>query len=411
MTTWKQVVYDVADAYREADGSTAKIPVGQLADKVREGAGIPYTGDNPLTIGQNGYIFEPKTLLKNGLTIVNGVNGEDLTDVEARQALAVADLMSMVKRKVSESKNNGLYVWERYTAEGGDFLDYVVADVEDAYPNGEMLDGYYYKTVEAEGLYVWKKYIQNGTAALDFSIVEKSPLVLTVSSNEVDLSTVTNEFFAGCSGTYTITTGTKNYEFGANTLTMDGVAYDFTYDPSTKQISSNGGNTFLRNWSSTTANIPPTLVDYVVSDDANAYPDGGTQEGYWYERVEGYSADEVLTPEMFGCTKMAVDTFTYSSRKVASSVTQTHTLGKTPKMAIVMAEEVSANNDLYVFFTSNPLQASGTRDNSTLASHKTNTYASCSAFKSTLTETAYNVVGATSVYFQAGVEYTLITMA
>ena len=66
-TTWKQVVYDIADAYREADGSTAKIPVGQLADKVREGAGAPYNGNNPLTIGADGYTFPAKTLIKEEL--------------------------------------------------------------------------------------------------------------------------------------------------------------------------------------------------------------------------------------------------------------------------------------------------------------------------------------------------------
>ena len=88
-TTWKQVVYDVADAYREANDSTERIPVGQLADKVREGAGVKYTGDNPLTIGQSGYTFPAKTLLKEGLQIVNGVNGEDLTAEVGEQNVAV----------------------------------------------------------------------------------------------------------------------------------------------------------------------------------------------------------------------------------------------------------------------------------------------------------------------------------
>lgn len=38
-TTWKQVVYDAADAYREASKTTDKIPVGQLANLIRQGAG------------------------------------------------------------------------------------------------------------------------------------------------------------------------------------------------------------------------------------------------------------------------------------------------------------------------------------------------------------------------------------
>lgn len=36
-TTWKQVVYDVANAWREANDSTAKIPVSELPNKVKEG--------------------------------------------------------------------------------------------------------------------------------------------------------------------------------------------------------------------------------------------------------------------------------------------------------------------------------------------------------------------------------------
>ena len=45
-TTWKQVVTDIADAYREASGTTAKIPIGSLASKVRDGS---ENLDQPLT--------------------------------------------------------------------------------------------------------------------------------------------------------------------------------------------------------------------------------------------------------------------------------------------------------------------------------------------------------------------------
>lgn len=147
-TTWKQVVLDTADAVREANGSTAKIPVGQLADKVRAGAGIPYEGENPLTIGQDGYNFPAKTLLKDGLQIVNGVNGEDLTDTAADQTTAAAELMKMVGRKLADHKGEGDYVWKKLTAEGGEFLDYVVSNDTEAYPNGGMQDGFWYELVK-----------------------------------------------------------------------------------------------------------------------------------------------------------------------------------------------------------------------------------------------------------------------
>ena len=44
----------------------------------------------------------------------------------------------------------GLYVWNKYTAEGGDFLDYVVADDETAYPDGDTQDDYYYERVSED---------------------------------------------------------------------------------------------------------------------------------------------------------------------------------------------------------------------------------------------------------------------
>ena len=152
-TTWKQVVLDTADAYREANGTTDKIPVGELADKVRAGVGTPYTGDNPLTLGQDGYTFPAKTLLKEGLQIINGVSGEDLTETAANQTSAVNALLTMVKRKVVQDKGEGEFVWKKLTAEGGDFVDYVISSDSEAYPDGAVhTDGYWYELVEGGGL-------------------------------------------------------------------------------------------------------------------------------------------------------------------------------------------------------------------------------------------------------------------
>lgn len=148
-TTWKQVVLDTADAYREANGTTEKIPVGQLADKVRAGAGTPYEGDNPLTIGQAGFTFPAKTLLKDGLQIINGVNGEDLTDTAADQTTAVTELLKMVNRKIAMNNGEGQYVWKKLTAEGGEFIDFVVSSDAETYPDGAThADGYWYEIID-----------------------------------------------------------------------------------------------------------------------------------------------------------------------------------------------------------------------------------------------------------------------
>ena len=83
-----------------------------------------------------------------------------------------------------------------------------------------------------------------------------------------------------------------------------------------------------------------TLLDYVVSDKETAYPDGGVHtDGYYYEKVS-----EGITPEMFGCTKMAVDEFTPASDKEMASVTLNHSLGVIPRLFIIVAD----NQDSYI---------------------------------------------------------------
>ena len=51
-----------------------------------------------------------------------------------------------------------------------------------------------------------------------------------------------------------------------------------------------------------------------------------------------------LTPEMFGCTKMAVDEFTPASDKQMGSITLNHSLGVIPRLLIIVAD----NQDSYI---------------------------------------------------------------
>lgn len=55
----------------------------------------------------------------------------------------------------SVSDITGLYCWKKYVLlnDGNkDFLNFVVSDNEMEYPNGELLDGYYYEQVSKEEL-------------------------------------------------------------------------------------------------------------------------------------------------------------------------------------------------------------------------------------------------------------------
>jgi hypothetical protein len=124
-TTWKQVVLDVADAWREANDSTAKIPVGELPNKVKEG-------------GEN---IDPE------LTTLESTLQEILEILPFKGAMA-----------------SGQYVWKKLTAEGGDLVEFAVSNDENAYPTSGEQDGYWHELFDPttlipenirEGVDIW----------------------------------------------------------------------------------------------------------------------------------------------------------------------------------------------------------------------------------------------------------------
>lgn len=75
--------------------------------------------------------------------------GEDLQSTTEAQTTAVEELMKMVSRKIAMNNGEGQYVWKKLTAEGGDFIDFVVSNGESDYPNGAVhTDGYWYELVK-----------------------------------------------------------------------------------------------------------------------------------------------------------------------------------------------------------------------------------------------------------------------
>lgn len=56
-----------------------------------------------------------------------------------------------VKNMLGGGKPEGLYAWKKLSAQGGDFIDYVVSDKETAYPDGGEKGGYWYEKV-GEGI-------------------------------------------------------------------------------------------------------------------------------------------------------------------------------------------------------------------------------------------------------------------
>ena len=82
----------------------------------------------------------------------------------------------------NNAKKEGVYVWKKLTAEGGDFVDFVVSDQETAYPDGGGQGGYWYEKFDSstlisenirEGVDIWGVIgtLVEGKSGIDFGEV------------------------------------------------------------------------------------------------------------------------------------------------------------------------------------------------------------------------------------------------
>ena len=150
------------------------------------------------------------------------------------------------------------------------------------------------------------------------------------------------------------------------------------------------------------------FIDYVVSDKETAYPNGGEKGGYWYEKVV-----DGITPDMFGCTKVAIDTVTFASDQAFMSggveYYLPHSLGEIPKHAILWTQ-----TDITTYVYPGYLQGFDVRKNAGLNAYVCVNWiiGHDNRFMGELrgaTFTSDNVFINGGV-FKAGVEYKLITM-
>lgn len=87
------------------------------------------------------------------------------------------------------------------------------------------------------------------------------------------------------------------------------------------------------------------FIGFVVSNNASEYPNGGTQDGYWYELVI-----DGLDLSLIGCTKCAVDKFTVTANTYSQDIA--HSLGEKPKLAIITASKkvnAAGSNQIAVY--------------------------------------------------------------
>ena len=147
------------------------------------------------------------------------------------------------------------------------------------------------------------------------------------------------------------------------------------------------------------------FIDFVVSNSPTAYPDGGYKSGYWYEKVKG------IDPSLFGCTKYAVDKFTFSSQIASEQAVLNHSLGRVPRIAVLVPDaNISGTQKFHtgvaVFLNGGSSGSMGYIILGGSGSESTSSSVSLTANNTTIKLRSYS-----GYYFATGVEYTLITMA
>lgn len=206
---------------------------------------------------------------------------------------------------------------------------------------------------DKKGLYVWKKYDISPNTPLEITAIQQTAtfvnyigyLPFVLDSTNVDLSTVSINYFFNMifqttsisSEPYTI----KDNGFGRAVAISGSRTYDVTWDAPTKTLTFSRGDTNfgndIRTWTVTTNKVlESTFLGYVVSDKENSYPDGGTQGGYWYEKV---------VEKDFGFEKVSFSKVTPTSNTY--SISFSHDLGEIPKKVFVYTtneEQTSVSN-------------------------------------------------------------------
>ena len=276
-----------------------------------------------------------------------------------------------------------------------------------------------------EGLYAWKKHSLN---AVEKATSTNATTKLSDATNAtITYYTSSSYTFDEATGLFALDNPTEATLPYGSSKSMSNNIYFIVGSPSGEtmfkgtsndtsrltQLRNNSNGLLVEPYSSSytytvyTAEQEATFLDYVVSDKETAYPDGGEKGWYWYERVGGG-----LTPEMFGCTKMAVDTFTLSSRTACYNHTISHSLGEMPKYVFLISEaEAQANNDVSFGIGINLNLV--TNPEGVMTAHKIGSemeYNRTGGFYPiNSTSIKFNI--SNSYYWMAGIKYTVITMA
>lgn len=275
------------------------------------------------------------------------------------------------------------------------------------------------------GAYVWKKY--NYTPGISYTNPSfkmkatsgASKLVLNNCTFDCTKITDWKTFFDGFAYNTNVKlqNSTKFYWWvdssttysisGFNVISSTSCELTLTSGYTVSSSYAESGRTYTYSGTKTISEEIKIFMEYVVSDSPTAYPDGGTQDGYWYEKVA-----DGLPLELLGCTKYAIDTFTSSTRSLSNKTNIPHSLGEKPKIIILTAVDFISTTNFDVekigVFNLSDVGAGG--QIIFYNSNATNKRSSSSTGWGSLNDSSI-AIGDNSCYYPAGQVYKLITMA
>lgn len=181
-----------------------------------------------------------------------------------------------IKALVEAAARVGKYAWKR-TAEIGETITETVTNPSFSVSHTPASIGLsYYDKLTDDFFLGWKSTTDSTTSKYYYTITASGdasyPLKFTrisSSTGAVDSDFTTNAKYEPSTGKFRLPTHSTGY------------SGDYFYNPATS-----GTITFSFSGQKTYSYISTeNSVDYVVSNTESAYPDGGTQDGYYYERV------------------------------------------------------------------------------------------------------------------------------
>ena len=280
-------------------------------------------------------------------------------------------LSQVLVNAVPDSEKKGLYVWKKFQYVAG--VSYTNPSFKMTATSGASKLVLTNCTFDCTKIVDWKTFLDGFAYSTIVNLQNSTKFYWWVSSDT----------------TYEITGFTALSASSCELALKSGYTVNASYAES--------GRTYSYSGTKVISKEQKTFLDFVVSDNASAYPDGGTQGGYWYEKV---------VEEKKGCSITFITPSGWNKE-----TTVQHTLGKIPSAVAVCRVKGSSDD----FSHQNVLCAANT---CTQGYNGTNFYGAVYSYSTasnayanwfTCTDSEITMNGG-SAYLEVGVTYAFIAL-